>query len=178
MQESRPYREELSHYAKLFAARRKRQLWREDSLARLERALFIGFLFVRKLIEGKKITDACARSSTTIGRAPINRARQVSDFQRDDLIDDLIHVEWTMGKVDVHQLADKVIHSWWILPARGEGAGIAGFIFTTDRQRNSELWFLPTESVAKVFRSFGRAAINNLHKKRDRDGRLIFWEAR
>jgi hypothetical protein len=178
MQESLPYREELSRYATLFAARRKRQLWRDDSLARLERALFVGFLFVRKLIECRKVTDACARSSTTIGRAPINRARLVSDFQRDDLVDDLIHVEWTMGKVDVHQLADKVIHSWWILPARDEGRGLAGFIFTTDRQRNAELWFLPTDSVAKVFRTFGRAAINSLHKRRDPEGRLIYWEAK
>ena len=178
MQESRPYREELSQYAKLFAARRKQQLWRDDSLAKVERALFVGFLFVRKLIEGKKVTDACARSSTTIGRAPIRRAHQVSDFQRDDLIDDLVCVEWTMGKVDVHQLADKVIHSWWILPARDEGSGLAGFIFTTDRQRNAELWFLPTNSVATVFRSFGRAAINSLHKRRDREGRLIYWEAK
>jgi hypothetical protein len=178
MYESLPYRDELARYAKEFEKRRKRQMWRESSLAKAERTLFVGFLFVRKLIECKKVMDRCARSSAEIGRAPIKRTREVSDFQRDDLLDDLDNMEWTMTKVDVHQLADKVMHSWWILPMRDEGPGLAGYVFTTDRQRNSEIWFLPTNSVVDTFRRFSGAAIDSLHKKRDRQGRLIYWEAK
>jgi hypothetical protein len=139
--------------------------------------LFVGFLFVRKLIECGKVSDVSARSSTEISRARINRNREVSAFMRHDLLKDLESVSWEPSKVDVHQLADKVIHSWWIIPISNETMGLDGFVFTTDRQRNSELWLLPTTSVISVFQLFGRSAIRKSQAARDDHGRLTYWKA-
>jgi hypothetical protein len=175
--ESWPYRSDLLAYAESFAARRRRQLWRDDSLSKAEKMLFVGFLFVRKLIECSKISDACARSSTEISRARIKRSREVSAFMRHDLLKDLEGVSWEPSKVDVHQLADKVIHAWWIIPISNDATGLDGFIFTTDRQRNSELWLLPTASVISVFRLFGRSAVRKVQAARDDHGRLTYWKA-
>lgn len=146
-------------------------------MAKAERMLFIGFLYVRKLIESRKVTDACARASVAISRSTIVRDYEVSDFKRDDLEKDLPHVTWTESKVDVHQLADKVLHAWWLLAVQGNSAGLEGFILTTDRQRNKEFWQLPTNSIIGIYRQFASGSINQLEAARDSAGRLTYWRA-
>ena len=177
MQESYPYRAELAQFAYDLRARRRKQLWRDDSLSKAERMHFVGFLFVRKLIECKKTTDACARSTARIHRSPITRAREVSDFSRGDLTKDLASVQWSEATIDVHQLADKFIHAWWIVPVQSRHGGLWGHVLTTDRKRNSELWMVPTETVVSVFQRFSRETIYHLHVKRDDIGRLKYWQA-
>jgi hypothetical protein len=177
MQESSHYRAELHSFALEFASRGVRQLWRDDSLAKAEKMLFVGFFFVRKLIECQKVSDHCARSSTTISRGAIRRSREVSAFMRDDLVDDVTKVEWIEGKVDVHQLADKVIHAWWIVPFGNETSGLGGFVFTTDKQRNTELWLLPVSSIVEVFERFANSAVRSISAKRTETGRLTYWRA-
>lgn len=177
MQDSSPYRADLDLFAKEFASRGVRQLWRDDSLSKAEKMLFAGFFFVRKLIECQKVSDRCARSSTTIGRGAIRRRREVSAFMRDDLMKDVENVEWIGGRVDVRQLADKVIHAWWIIPFKNEASGLGGFIFTTDKQRNTELWLLPVPSVVEVFERFAHGAVRSISAKRAESGRLTYWRA-
>jgi hypothetical protein len=178
MRESSPYRIELLQFAKDLRGRRHRQLWRDDRLAKAERMLFIGFLYVRKLIECKKVSDACARSSAKVLRAAINRKREVSDFMRDDLFDDLNEVEWTETKVNIHQLADKIIHAWWIHPVQGEEGGLDGFILTTDRQRNSELWLVPIGSIVDAFTRFSKEVVKEVRASRSDSGKLTYWQAK
>ena len=139
--------------------------------------LFVGFLYVRKLIECQKVSDACARSSAPILRASIQRVREVSAFSRHDLFKDLEGAKWNEARVDVHQIADKVIHAWWIVPIQEEDNGLAGFVFTTDRQRNSELWLLPSRSISDIFIEFSRSAVRRVKTERDENGRLKYWKA-
>lgn len=68
MQESWPYRSDLAAFARSFAARSKRQIWRDDSLSKAEKMLFVGFFFIRKLIECQRVTDQCAKSSVAVLR--------------------------------------------------------------------------------------------------------------
>jgi hypothetical protein len=178
MQQSWPYRNDLLSFAKSFERRGTCQLWREDSLAKAEKMLFVGFFLLRKLIECQKVTDQCAQSSVVIRRSAISRRLEVSAFNRDDLYADLDSAQWVESKVDVHQLADKVIHAWWIIPISDESSGLSGYIFTTDKHRNKELWCLPTSSVIEVFKRFGLSQITELHSKRNEGGRLTYWQAK
>lgn len=177
MFESHPYRADLEKYAASFKARQFQQLWREDSLSKAEKMLFVGFLFVRKLIECNKVTDSCARSNARIFRSRIQRKREVSSFLRHDLYKDLDEVQWNETRVDVHQLADKIIHTWWIIPAGNEENGLEGFVFTTDRKRNTELWLVPTNTISEIFMRFANSPIENLEVRRDANGRLTYWRA-
>jgi hypothetical protein len=177
MHDSWPYRREIAHFADDFERRQQRQIWRDASMAKAERMLFVGFLYVRKLIESRKVTDACARASVTISRSSIVRDYEVSDFKRDDIEKDLPHAAWIESKVDVHQLADKVLHAWWLIPVQGKSAGLEAFILTTDRQRNTELWRLPTSSIVAVYRQFANGSINRQEAARDDVGRLTYWSA-
>jgi hypothetical protein len=176
MRESFPYRRDLLAYAASFRSRQKSQRWGDSSLAKAEKMLFVGFLFVRKLIECQKVSDACARGSTKISRGRVLRSYQVSSFSRDDLIDDLNGISWNTSIIDVRQLCDKVIHTWWILPTQRR-SGLAGFIITTDRLRNSELWHIPTPSIVKVFELFGHSHVRRISAERDDSGRLTYWQA-
>lgn len=177
MQESWPYKRDLLRFASEFQRRATHQIWRDSSLWKAEQLLFVGFYFVRKLIENRKVTDGCARRSILIQSAKLSRDREVSDFMRYDLEKDLETAEFTDVKVDVSQLCDKIIHVWWCTPIQRVQGGLAGYIFTTDRKKNAELWLLPTESIVDVFTSFGRNEIRSLRKMRDADGRLTFWQA-
>jgi hypothetical protein len=178
MLESYPYRMELLQFADAFRRRQRRQLWRDDSLGKAERMLFVGFLYVRKLIECRKVSDSCARSNANVLRAAINREREVSDFMRDDLFDDLKDVDWHEAKVDIHQLADKVIHAWWIHPVRNEDDGLGGFILTTDRKKDSEFWLVPVESIFDAFARFSNEAVKEVHASRSDFGKLTYWQAK
>jgi len=177
MQESHSYRAELAQYANELKARLRKQLWCDDSLSKAERIHFVGFLFVRKLIECKKVTDACAKSTARIHRNPIARAREVSDFSNDDLTKDLASGQWTEATIDVHQFADKFIHAWWIVPVQTRRGGLWSHVLTTDRKKNTELWMIPTQAVISVFHRFSREVINSLHARRDDIGRLTYWQA-
>lgn len=177
MHESWTYRSDLNAFARAFEAREKKQLWRDDSLSKAEKMLFVGFFFVRKLIECQKVTDQCAKSSIVVSRAKILRTREVSAFMRHDLVKDVNQVEWVEQKTDVHQLADKIIHTWWIIPFMNEPRGLGGFIYTTDKHRNSELWLLATSSIVEVFDRFARSEILSLEARRNENGRLTYWRA-
>jgi hypothetical protein len=176
MRESTPYKTELRASARLLAARARRQVWRNDSLCKAEKMVFIGFFIIRKLIECRKVTDRCARESVEIQRGAMNRSRVVSDFLRDDLYDDLDHVRWSGSKIDVRQLADKVIHAWWIAPtAMGEGLG--GFIFTTDQSRSKELLFLSSSATVQVFETFANDEVAYIQAERNDVGELRYRKA-
>jgi hypothetical protein len=176
MRESYPYKRDLIEFAASFRRRRKLQRWTDPSLSKAEKMLYIGFLFIRRLIECNKVTDACARSNAVIKRATIQRTREVSAFLRDGLIDDIDNVNWTLAKVDIQQLSEKVLHTWWLLPVQ-ERSGLDGFILTTDRLRNKELWLVPTTTIIKAFATFGRNDVRQIHARRDPHGRLTYWRA-
>jgi hypothetical protein len=177
MRESFSYRRDLEAYAASFRARKERQVWRDDSLTKAEKMLFVGFLIVRKLIECQKVTDKCASSSVELLRGPVRRTREVSGFLRDDLFDDLNNIAWSDATIDVHQLCDKVIHTWWIIPVQDGDSGLGGFMFTTDRKKNSGFWLLPALSIVEVFERFANSAVRTVSKQRDGLGRLTYWRA-
>lgn len=177
MLESWPYKRDLLKFSADFQRRVARQTWRDSSLEKAEKSLFVGFYFVRKLIENRKVTDACIRRSVAIKRASLRRSREVSDFMRHDLEKDLETAEFIEAKVDVNQLCDKIIHAWWCIAVQAEDGGLSGYILTTDKKRNAELWFVPAESIIEVFNRFGKSDIKSLRKARDENGRLTYWSA-
>jgi hypothetical protein len=177
MHESWPYRKKLAKFSSSFEARAVHQIWREDSLAEAEWMFFVGFFVVRKLIENRKVTDAVSRMNVRVEQAAINRSHVVSSFSRHDLEKDLDSAKWSVRKIDVAQLADKVIHAWWTAVLVGESKGHGGYIFTTDRDKDASLLKISATDIAAVFRSFASGEINSLVMERDPTGKLIYWKA-
>jgi hypothetical protein len=138
---------------------------------------FVGFFVVRKLIENRKVTDACRRMSVPVEQAAIKRSGVVSDFMRHDLEKDLDAAIWSAKKIDVAQLADKVIHAWWTVTVADDKGGHGGYIFTTDRDKNAALFRITAREIARVFSKFANGEIKSLQMKRDPQGNLTYWKA-
>lgn len=174
MYESCYYKDDLLRYAEDFAKRSKRQSWREDSICKAEKRFFVGMLYVRKLLESVKITDQCRKSSVAIKRGTIRPDQEISDFCRHKVMDYLDSAEWQECKVSVDQVCDKVIHSWVNYPYLNEKHGLGGFILTTDRHRNKELWDIPAQSIIEVYTRFGGDYPVEIHMGRDENGKLNY----
>lgn len=174
MYESCYYKDDLLRYAKDFEKRSKRQLYREDSLAKAEKQLFIGMLFIRKLIESLKITDSCKRSSISILRGKISPRNEISNFSRHDIMDYLSEANWSEVKVGIEQVCDKVIHSWVNYPIINKSGGLQSFILTTDRYKNKELWEVPVTSIISAFCRFGSDYPSEITMSRDENGKINY----
>ena len=177
MIESHYYKSDLLKYADSFELRSERQLWREDSLAKAEKQFFVGMFFVRKMIESVKVTDACKKTTHAVSRKKISPSMKITDFMRHDLMDYLDDESWNEEKVAVLQICDKVIHTWVNLPSRDDGSGLAGFILTTDKYRNSEIWFVPTKTIVEIFRQFGNSYPRSTESKRDVHGNIKYYRS-
>lgn len=56
--------------------------------------------------------------------------------------------------------------------------GLAGYILTTDKKKNAELWFVPTKSIVDAFTCFAKSDIASVKKARNENGRLTYWSAK
>ena len=174
MYESRYYKDDLLKYAKDFEKRLSKQVWREDSLCKAEKHLFVGFYFVRKLLESLKISTKTKKLSVRIFRGKISPDQEISNFNRHKVMFYISEANWVESKVSVDQVCDKVVHSWVNYPISKDDGGLAGFIMTTDRYRNKEMWEIPTESIIEVFNTFGSDYPTESHMKRDESGKITF----
>lgn len=177
MIESYYYKEDLLKYAADFEGRENKQLWREDSLAKAEKQFFIGALFVRKLLESIKITTACKKTSYVIYRGKIEPKQKISDFMRHKVMDYIDSAEWKKEKVAVVQICDKVIHSYVNYPCENERGGLDGFILTTDKYRNKEIWMVPTSTLASMFNRFGSDYPTKARMERNLDGEITYYHS-
>ncbi len=151
------------------------QEWDEESLAETEKMIYIGFLFVRKLMESLKVTDSCKKSSGLVGRAKINPETEVTDFIREKAFDYIDQNTWKMEKVTAQELCDKIIHSFVFSPVQNEeDGGLAGFLYTSDRKKNSEVYLMPTETAIKIFQKFGNDYPQKIDMERDENGKIIY----
>lgn len=177
MIESYYYKEDLLKFASDFERRKAKQLWREDSLAKAEKQFFVGALFVRKLLESVKITTACKKESYIIHRGKIAPKQKITDFMRHKVIDYIEFAEWKTEKVAVVQICDKVIHSYVNYPCENDSGGLDGFILTTDKYRNKEIWRIPTETIVSMFNRFGNDYPIKVEMRRNLDGDIIYYSS-
>jgi hypothetical protein len=61
MIESYYWKRHLLNAARKLELRMRQRVWRDSSITLFERELMIVFFCIRKLIEAKKLTDACER---------------------------------------------------------------------------------------------------------------------
>lgn len=177
MIESYYYKQDLLRYANDFERRLDYQQWREDSLARAEKQFFIGALFVRKLLESTKITTACKKTSYEILRGSIEPNQKITDFMRHKVMDYIDSADWKKQKVSTVQICDKIIHSWVNYPCKNENSGLAGFILTTDKYSNKEIWTIPSETLVGMFRRFGNDYPTKIEAKRSQVGELTYYRS-
>ncbi len=175
MIESSYYKNDLLKYSDSFSRRKIKQSSRSDSLQKAEKYFFVGFYFVRKLIETIKITDSCKKISAEIIRYKINPEFEINNFSRYKAFDYIDEKNSITFKIDVKQICDKVIHSYLNLILCNDNNGLEGFLLTTDKYKNTDIWLIPVDSIIYIFQTFGNNYPRKYCTERNEDGKLVYW---
>lgn len=126
----------------------------DDELAQVERDIFIGFYSVRKLFEAPaKITDQTRGLSLSVETHP--NVKSVT-WRNNQKIDELYDLSTTRKENhDVLFVCGRIIHSFVFAPCVSEHGGLEGVFFSSDRDKDSRLYFLSVDQVTSLFRQVG-----------------------
>lgn len=163
--ESSYWKEDLLRHA---AALRKRTLqhrWPERSFARLEQTVMLGFYFIRKLLEAKKLTiDVSEKQLPVIIFPSLGKPVTLLSWHHLDRLYDFDHPN--EKKRSIQWLCNQVVHSYVFTPTFAEPSGLAGLLLNSDRTRNKALYLINIEDVISLFESVGANNANYAEKFR------------
>ena len=150
--ESSYRKEDLGRLADKLKARKVQKKFPARSLACLEKEIFIGCYIIRKLMDGKKLSDTVAslkfpvRFHSSIGRNPTwltwNQDLDRSyDFKN-------VHTE----PMSLPYLCNQLIHSFIFVPLFGRHGTLRGIFFNSDLTKSRKLYYLSISTLEKIFR--------------------------
>lgn len=170
MIESYYWKQKLRRAAADFERRKRQSNWSIRSIVLFERELMIAFFCIRKLIEARKLTDACESHKI--------RALQ---FQNRGGRTDLLSLTEFYNVYDMpggHQkdisigfVSNQFIHSYFIFPAFSRRRRLAGVWVTSDFERYKALYRIPITPLVNAIRRVANDQITELRWKHGaRDG--------
>ncbi|GGA21939.1 hypothetical protein [Dyella nitratireducens] len=126
----------------------------EEQLAQIERDLFISFYAIRKLLEAPaKLTDAAHALNVSLTCHP---NREPVTHRNNHKIDELYDLDVaTPTTLPIRSACNQIIHSFVFTICEREHGGLAGVFFASDRNKNSQLYFLDAAEIVKTFEHIG-----------------------
>lgn len=126
----------------------------DEEFAQVERDIFIGFYSVRKLLEAPgKISDKTRSLSLTLRKHPnLKRVTWRNNHRLDE------HYDLSESGQDVRDVlfvCGRIIHSFVFAPCQTEDGGLYGAFFSSDRDKDSCLYFISICEVISLFRQIG-----------------------
>src|SRR3954447_25975700 len=145
--ESWYWRTDLEKFALSLRQRQKQKRWPDPSLARCEQTIMVGFFYVRKLIESRKLSrDFADRQFKTTSYPAKGKHIHLMNLRRD--VDELFDLdEPRQVAMKIEDLANQLIHSYIFYLSMGEHGGLDGILVASDRIRNKELLQLPSRAT-------------------------------
>jgi hypothetical protein len=149
--ESWCWRTDLKKFADSLRKRQKQKRWLDRSLARCEQTIMVGFFYVRKLIESRKLSRDFADRQVKVTAYPTKGKHvHLLNLRRDvDELFDLDAPKQTTMKIE--DLANQLIHSYIFYLSMEEEGQLNGFLVASDRIRNKELLQVSSLDVIKIF---------------------------
>jgi len=126
----------------------------EDQVAQVERDIFIGFYSVRKPFEAPtKITDKTRSLSLILQKHP--NLKPVT-WRNNHKLDELYDITKSNKETrDVLFVCGRIIHSFVFSPCESESGGLYGAFFSSDRDKDSHLYFISIDQVISLFSQVG-----------------------
>lgn len=149
------------------------ELLADELSAQFERDIFIGFYSVRKIIEAvAKVTDATK-----------NMQLQVSCYancepvtaRHNHKLDELYDLEQEHQETrDLWFVCGRIIHSFIFMPYVGEEGRLEGIMFTSDTDKDKNLYSMKIDDVIGIFQRVGNDYPAKVHSCVDSNsGKLI-----
>jgi hypothetical protein len=138
----------------------------EEQIAQIERDIFIGFYSVRKLFEAPaKITDNTRSLSLFLQRHSMLKA---VTWRNNHKLDELYDLSKSCKETrDVLFVCGRIIHSFVFAPCESEAGGFYGAYFSSDRDKDSHLYFISTDQVISLFTQVGSDDPCHIENSRD-----------
>jgi hypothetical protein len=149
--ESWYWRTDLKKFADSLRWRQNQIRWPDPSLARCEQTIMVGFFYVRKLIESRKLSrDFADRQVKATSYPTMGKHIHLLNFRRD--VDKLFNLDAPkQTSIKVEDLANQLIHSYVFYLLMTEEGGLDGILVASDRIRNKELLQVSSVEIIKIF---------------------------
>lgn len=152
--DSKEWKEQLLTTASWLTKVRIAENTRESTYVRLEREVLLGAYSVRKLLDTLKVKDSTKRICLGIDRYE-NRVR-VSHLNMHKIAEAYDLSSKRSEERNLRFICDRFIHSYVLIPGADSNDRLEGFFVTTDRDRNTKLYWVPLDVLLKMFRMVGR----------------------
>ena len=126
--------------------------------AQYERDIFIGYYTVRKLFEAAgKVSDETRNMKLSVDWFPKKPGAPPADWYNRGEFWNLYDLENCHRELrDALFVAHRIIHSFIMVGNSGEEGGPSGDFFTSDRDKDKRLYFIPARETLLLFRKVGR----------------------
>jgi hypothetical protein len=152
--ESWYWRDDLTKFASSLLKRTKQKRWPDAALARCEQTIMVGFFYVRKLIESKKLSRNFATRNVKVTAYP-SKGTHVHwmNYRRD--VDELFDMDQPKPRsIKIEDLANQIIHSYVFYLTMGGGhqaAPLTGVLVASDYIRNAEIFEVSIKDILAIF---------------------------
>lgn len=127
----------------------------ECIIARAEREIFIGFYAVRKLLETFKLSTKTKSSTYNLIFFSAKDNTNPNYFTRDEIERHFfLDIEKSENR-DIGFICNQLIHSFIFIFSISDSGHLDGFYLSSDRVKNSKLYYIPITTVIEIFRIVG-----------------------
>ena len=145
------WRSDLKKFALSLRKRASQKRWPDAALARCEQSIMVGFFFVRKLIESRKLSrDFADRQIQVIAYPAKGKHIHLMNARRD--VEELFDLDAPKQlNLKFEDLANQLIHSYIFYLSIEESGALQGILVASDRIRNRELLEVSARDIIKIF---------------------------
>jgi hypothetical protein len=143
-------------FASSLRKRASQKRWSDSSLCRCEQLIMVGFFYVRKLIDSRKLSRDFAERQFKL-RAYPSTGKHVHLMNVHHDLDEFFDMETRRHKtLKIEQIANQVIHSYIFYLVTEKSGPLQGIVVASDIVRDRELLELSLSGVIKIFELAGR----------------------
>lgn len=176
--ESHYWKEPLLKMADRIEKYSQKEALTERQSAQYERDLFIGYYSVRKLFESTaKVSDETRAAKMSLDWFPKKPDAPIVDWYNRSEFWELYDLEDRHTEErDALFVAHRLIHSFIVVGSPAFEGGKSGDFFTSDRDKEKRLYFVPTNETVALFRAVGRDYPNFVTWRDKKTGERL-WKA-
>lgn len=134
----------------------------EEKYVQIEKAIFIGFYSIRKLLETEtKVTDDLKSEQHEVSW--FKHIGEDVTWRNNHKLDELYNLDKSQSENrDLWFIASRIIHSFIFNLCINENGGFDGILFTSDSDKNKKLYTLSTDEIIGLFEFVGKNDVTKL----------------
>lgn len=155
--ESHYWKEPLLKMADRLEKYSQKETLTERQGAQYERDLFIGYYSVRKLFESTaKVSDETRATKMSLEWFPKKPGAPIVDwYNRSEICELYDLTDRHPEQRDALFVAHRLIHSFIVVGIPAFEGNVSGDFFTSDRDKEKRLYFVPADETVALFRAVG-----------------------